>query len=434
MTRVVRDLCTLALIFVLTTASAWAQLATAELNGRVTDSSGAVLPGVTVTATQTATGLVRTAVTDENGGYLLSNLPTGPYRLEVALQGFRTYVQTGIVLQVGATPTINAVLELGSLSETVTVDAAAPLVDVRSAGISAVVENERIVELPLQGRQVTDLLVLSGAAVQTGPATSRVLPGGVKIAVAGGLETGVGYVLDGATHVNPQENVNLPLPFPDALQEFRVATSGLSAQNGFKSAAAVSAITKSGTNRFSGNGFEFLRHHRFNATSPFAAIGADGKRMDDGLKRHQFGATLGGPIVRDRLFFFAAYQGTPVRQRPASNIAFVPTPAMLAGDLTTFTSPQCQGGRQVTLRAPYVNNRIDPALFSPAALNLARRLPATTHPCGEITYSLPADSDEVQALTKIDYQTGTKHAFFGRYLVTRFTQEPGYGGGSDSLL
>ena len=418
----------------LTPAAAMAQVSTAELNGRVTDSSGGVLPGVTVTATQTATGLVRTAVTDENGAYLISNLPTGPYRLEVALQGFRTYVQTGIVLQVGATPTINAALELGSLEETVTVEAAAPLVDVRSAGISTVVEQERIVELPLQGRQVTDLLVLSGAAVQTGPATNRVVPGGVKIAVAGGLETGVGYVLDGATHINPQENVNLPLPFPDALQEFRVATNGLSAQNGLKSAAAVSAVTKSGTNRFSGNGFEFLRHFRLNARSTFAPIGPDGERMDDGLKRNQFGGTLGGPIIRDKLFFFGGYQGTPVRQRPASNIAFVPTPAMLAGDFTTFTSPQCNGGRQVALRAPYVNNRIDPALFSPAALNLVKRLPTTTNPCGEITYQLPADSDEMQVLAKLDYQTGTKHAFFGRYLVTRFTQDPGYAGGSDSVL
>src|SRR6266545_5781268 len=151
MMRVVRDGCTLALMFALTTAPAWAQLATAELNGRVTDSSGAVLPGVTVTATQTATGLVRTAVTDESGNYLISNLPTGPYKLEVALQGFRTYVQTGLVLQVGATPTVNAALELGSLEESVTVEAAAPIVDVRSAGISAVIENERIVELPLQG-------------------------------------------------------------------------------------------------------------------------------------------------------------------------------------------------------------------------------------------------------------------------------------------
>ena len=182
------------------------------------------------------------------------------------------------MLQVGATPTINAVLALGSLEETVTVEAAAPLVDVRSAGISYVVENERIVELPLQGRQVTDLLVLSGAAVQTGAVSSRGMPGGVNISVAGGLSTGVGYTLDGATHNNPQQNVNLPLPFPDALQEFRVATSGLSAQNGVHSGASVNAVTKSGTNRFSGNAFEFLRDHRFNATSPFAAIGPDGKR------------------------------------------------------------------------------------------------------------------------------------------------------------
>src|SRR5215216_1484670 len=358
MVRVVRGLCTFASIVFLAATPALAQLATAELNSRVTDESGAVLPGATVTVTQTATGLVRTSVTESNGSYLISNLPTGPYRLEVALQGFRSYVQTGLVLQVGATPTINAALELGSLEETVTVEAAAPIVDVRSAGISQVIENERIVELPLQGRQVTDLLVLSGAAVQTAEATNRTAPGGVRISVAGGLPTGVGYTLDGATHNNPQENVNLPLPFPDALQEFRVATSGLSAQYGFHSAASVNAVTKSGTNRFSGNAFEFLRDHRFNATSPFAAIGPDGKHLDDGLKRNQFGGTLGGPIVRDHLFFFGAYQATVLRQRPASNIAFVPTPAMLAGDFRDFTSPQCNGGRQVNLRAPYVNNQI----------------------------------------------------------------------------
>jgi hypothetical protein len=433
MTRAVRACRFLALIL-LAAAPAWAQLATAELNGRVTDSSGAVLPGVTVTATQTATGLVRTVVTDGDGNYIISNLPTGPYRLEVSLQGFKNYVQTGLVLTVGATPTVNAVLDLGSLEETVTVEAAAPLVDVRSAGISAVVEQERIVELPLQGRQVTDLLVLSGAAVQTGTATNRVQPGGVRIAVAGGLETGVGYTLDGATHNNPQENVNLPMPFPDALQEFRVATSGLSAQNGFKAAAAVNAVTKSGTNRFAGNAFEFLRHHRFNATSPFAAIGPDGKRRDDGLKRNQFGGTLGGPILRDRLFFFAGFQATPIRRTPPSNIAYVPTAAMLAGDFTAFASPACNGGRQVTLRAPYVNNQINPALFSPAAVNLAKRLPSTTDPCGQIAYESPADADEAQTLARIDYQTGTKHSFFGRYLLTSFAETPGYAGGDDNIL
>src|SRR5687768_13526594 len=194
-------------MMLMTATGAWAQ-ATAELNGRVTDESGAVLPGVSVTVTQTDTGLTRTTVTDADGNYSLPTLPTGPYRLEVTLQGFRTYVQTGIVLQVGATPTINAVLAVGNLEETVSVEAAAPLVDVRSAGISDVVENERIVELPLQGRQVTDLIVLAGAAVQTGTASNRATTGGVNISVAGGLNFGVAYTLDGATHNNPQNNAN----------------------------------------------------------------------------------------------------------------------------------------------------------------------------------------------------------------------------------
>ncbi|MGH2399823.1 MAG: carboxypeptidase-like regulatory domain-containing protein, partial [bacterium] len=152
-------------IFFLGAGAAWAQLSTAQLSGRVTDESGAVLPGVTVTVTQTDTGLTRTVVTDETGSYVLPNLPTGPYRLEAALQGFRTYAQTGIVLQVAATPVINVALAIGSLEETVSVEAATPLVDVQSAGIGDIVDNERIVELPLQGRQVTDLIVLAGAAV-----------------------------------------------------------------------------------------------------------------------------------------------------------------------------------------------------------------------------------------------------------------------------
>src|SRR5437763_2264745 len=258
------------LALLLTATSALAQLSTAQLSGRITDDSGAVLPGVTVTVTQTATGLTRSVTTDEKGTYVLPNLPTGPYRLEAALQGFRTYAQTGIVLQVAGTPTINVVLAIGSLEETVAVEAAAPLIDVQSAGISDVIENERIVELPLQGRQVTDLIVLAGAAVQTGTVGTRNFSGGVNISVAGGVPIGVGYLLDGATHNSPQSNVNLPMPFPDALQEFRVQTSGLSAQNGMHAAASVNAITKSGTNSFHGNAFEFLRDHNLNSTSPFA--------------------------------------------------------------------------------------------------------------------------------------------------------------------
>ena len=192
----------------------------------MTDESGGVLPGVSVTVIQTDTGFTRTTVTDESGGYVLPNLPLGPYRLEVMLAGFRTYAQTGIVLQVGATPAINVALALGQLAETVTVEAAAPLVDTQSAGIGEVVEQERIVELPLQGRQVTDLIFSVGAAVDMGRPNNRSFQGGVNIAVAGGLSFGVSYLLDGALHNDPQNAAGLALPFPDAVQEFRVTTSG----------------------------------------------------------------------------------------------------------------------------------------------------------------------------------------------------------------
>src|ERR687898_1292730 len=238
MKRSLQALLLAAVCLLLANTAAWAQ-ATAQLNGRVADESGAVLPGVTVTTTQTETAFTRTTVTDETGSWAMPNLPIGPYRLEVSLQGFRTYVQTGIVLQVNANPVITVALAIGNLEETVSVEAAAPLVDVRSAGISEVVEQERIVELPLQGRQVTDLIVLAGGAVEMGRPNNRSFQGGVNIAVAGGMSFGVSYLLDGALHNDPQNAAGLALPFPDALQEFRVATSGLNAENGVRSGASV---------------------------------------------------------------------------------------------------------------------------------------------------------------------------------------------------
>ena len=415
--RVPKTLVVGALILFLTTAAAFAQ-ATADLAGRVTDQSGAVLPGVTVTVLQTDTGFTRTVVTDGTGSYLMPNLPTGPYRLEVSLQGFRTYVQTGIVLQVGATPTINAALGVGNLEETVAVEAAAPLVDVRSAGISEVVEQERILELPLQGRNVTDLIVLAGAAVTVATPGAKNMPGSVGIGVAGGLQTSVAFLLDGAMHNNPYDNYNMPLPFPDALQEFSVATSGLSAQSGTHAGGSVNAVTKSGTNNYHGNVFEFLRDKRFNAKSVFAPLGPDGKRVDDGLVRHQFGGTLGGPIVNDKLFFFGGYQGTRLRVTPADAITKVPTAAMLAGDFSAFAGPECNRGRQVALRAPFVNNRINPALYSPAALAIAKYLPTTTDPCGDVRFSAPQNSDLGQIVSRVDYQQRVDHSLFGRYMYT----------------
>jgi hypothetical protein len=418
---------------VLTGSNAWAQAgATAQISGVVRDQSGSVLPGVDVTATQTETGVARNAVTDADGSYLIPNLAIGPYRLDVKLQGFRSSTQTGIVLQVGSSPVVNVTLQLGELAETVTVEANSAMVETKALGIGQVMDNDKILDLPLNGRNPADLLqflpaVVPGTALQN--ATSRSMQGsngGLAFSVAGGLFFGVGYTLDGATHNNPYDNLNLPLPFPDALQEFKAETSALTAQNGMHSAAAVSAVTKSGTNQFRGDLFEFLRHHDLNATDPFAVKDpVTGKRKDDGLKRNQYGGTLGGPIQPDKVFFFFGYQGTNTRVVPTDNRAFVPTADMLAGDFTAYASAACNNGVARSLGAPFVGNRINPSQFSRAALNIVARLPTTNDPCGLTQYGLPSATDEGQYVVKIDYQMDNKHSVFGRYIATKqFTPPP----------
>ncbi len=414
-----------AIVFLLSCDTIWAQ-ATAQISGTVKDSSGAVLPGVEITVTQTETAVTRNAVTDETGSYVLPNLAIGPYRFEAALPGFRTYVQTGIVLQVRDSPIINAVLQVGQVTEQVEVQANANLVETRNVGVGQVIENARILELPLNGRQVTDLITLAGGAVQTGVATSQSMQGGVVISVAGGLTYGVTYVLDGAIHDNPWDATNLPLPFPDALQEFKVETSALTAQNGIHSAAAVNAVTKSGTNDFHGDLFEFVRNGKFNARNFFAA-----KR--DTLKRNQFGGTIGGPIVKNKVFFFSGYQGTITRSDPPETISFIPTPAMMQGDFTAFASPACNAGRQLALRAPFVNNQLNPGLFSKAAVNLVNKLPKTNDPCGKITYGVRFGPNEYQILGRLDYQLSERQSIFGRYMATTYQQDPPLAH-SDNLL
>lgn len=418
MSRMLIRLSAALLVFMLACTDVWAQ-ATAQISGTVRDQTGAILPGADVTATQTDTGIVRTTVTDEAGSYVLPNLAVGPYRLEVSLQGFRSFVQTGIVLQVNSNPVINAVLQLGEVAETIEVQANATMVETRSTGVAQVIDNQRILELPLNGRQVTDLVTLGGAAVQTGVSSNQSMPGGVRISVAGGQSFGVAYTLDGAMHNNPYDGVNLPLPFPDALQEIEVESSGLSASNPMKSGGAVNAVTKSGTNEFRGSAFEFVRNYNFNARNPFAL-------RRDSLKRNQFGGTLGGPVVRNKLFFFGAYQGTMTRSDPVETIRFVPTAAMMAGDFTTITSPACNAGRQINLRAPFVSNRIDPALFSRAAVNVTAKLPQAQNECGRVTYGIPQKLNQSQAVGKLDYQLSANHFLFGRYVATTHDIPPAH--------
>src|SRR5215471_4225259 len=340
------------LILVLGCVSAWAQ-ATAQISGTVRDASGAVLPGADITATQTETGIVRSTVSNETGSYVIPTLPLGPYKLEISLPGFRTFVQAGIVLQVNSNPTINAALEVGQKSELVEVQANAALVETRTVGVGQVMETQRILEIPLNGRNVTELIML-GVGVTSVPEYSsqpRSMQGQIAIAVAGGLPSGVNYSLDGGQHTNPYDHLSLPLPFPDALQEFKIETSALSATQGQHSGAQVSSVTKSGTNDFHGDLFEFVRNDLLNATTYFAGVDPKtGKKLRATLKRNQFGGTVGGPIVKNKLFFFGGFQDTINHQDPSNIQNFIPTPAMLQGDFSVAASPACLG-KTVTLPA-----------------------------------------------------------------------------------
>jgi len=406
----------------LASATVWAQaISTSQINGTVQDASGLAVPGAEVKATQTATGLVRTAVTGTDGLYVLTNLPVGPYQLEVSKEGFAKYLQSGIVLQVGSNPTVDVSLKVGSVAEQVQVEANASLVETRNSGVGGVIDNQRVLELPLNGRQATELIFLSGTATIVNGAG---LNSGVRnfptvdISVAGGLSNGLTYRLDGGTHNDPYNNLNLPLPFPDALQEFKVETSALPAQYGHHSSAAVNGVTKSGTNEFHGDAFEFIRNGAVNARNAFATT-------VDQLKRNQFGGTFGGPILKNKLFFFVGEQSTLQRTAPTTNIAFIPTAQMLGGDFTQITSAACNtSGKGITLPAPFVNNRIDPSQFSVPAVNIInlKGFPTTTNPCGQVQFGRTANSNQYDSLARVDYQKSDKHSLFARYLQARLDQ------------
>jgi hypothetical protein len=406
----------------------WAQaISGSQVTGRVTDASGATLPGVEVTITKTDTRQGRTVFTGSDGTYVIQNLAAGPYQLKVALDGFATYVQDGIVLQVGSNPQINAELKVGTISEQITVTANAAMVETRSTGVGQLIDNQRVIELPLNGRQATELVLLSGLATPAPSAdlqTNKNYPT-QTISVAGGAANGITYIMDGGSHNDPFNNLNLPTPFPDALQEFKVESSSLPARYGHHAAAAVNVITKSGTNQFRGSGFDFVRHYAVNAKSYFAL-------EKDSLRRQQFGGALGGPVLTDRLFFFGAYQGRVEKTKPTTAQRFVPTAAMRAGDFTAFASPACNGNRQTSLRQPFVNNRVDPALFSPAAMKLLAYVPVSEDPCGLYQFGIPNDNTENQILSKVDLRVTNAHSVFGRYMFAKYSS-PAFFDGQNAL-
>jgi Carboxypeptidase regulatory-like domain/TonB dependent receptor len=383
--------------------------------------------GADIKLTQTATGVVRSATTGADGSYALPDLSVGTYQLEVTKSGFTKYVQTDLVLQVGASPTIDVALKVGSMTQEVTVQAEAVMVDTQSTGVGQVTAPQEVQDLPLNGREVTDLINLSGAVGQ-GRAFRASYPTSAVISVAGGTQGSVSYWLDGGTHNDPLSNQNLPLPFPDTIEEFKVETSSLPAQYGVHPAGAVNAVTKSGTNSFHGDAFEYVRNYIFDSKN--TAYDNQGfPYVRDNLKRNQFGGTIGGPILKDKLFFFVGWQDTIQRSTVPAQTT-LPTQAMLDGDFS-----QCLGDVPV-LGAPFGTggfgpNQTDPANFSPIIKALETHLPITpvtpgnSSACGTAIYQSPVNFNENQGLARIDYHISNKNTFFGRYFITNWEQQPG---------
>ncbi|HKV06151.1 MAG TPA: TonB-dependent receptor [Candidatus Acidoferrales bacterium] len=400
-------------------------ISTSQIRGTVQDPSGAAVAGAQVKLTQVATGAVRTATTGSDGSYTLPDLSVGAYQLEVTKEGFSKYVQTGIVLQVGVNPTIDVALKVGAVTQEVTVAAQGVTVETQSTGVGEVVVPQQVQDLPLNGRQLTDLLTLSGAVGQ-GRAFRASYPSSAVISIAGGAQGSVAYWLDGGTHNDPLSNQNLPLPFPDTVEEFKVETSSLPAQYGTHPSGAVNVVTKSGTNSFHGDVFEYVRNFMFDSRNTAFAGGQSPFVKRDDLKRNQFGGTIGGPIMKDKLFFFLGWQDTIQRStNPAQTT--LPTDAMLAGDFTAFAAANCSGPGLV-LGPPFAGNMTSPSNYSPVTLALESHLPvpqSATSPCGTFNYQSPLNFTENQGLGRIDYQASNRNTLFARYFITNWNQPPG---------
>ncbi len=380
-----------------------------QIRGTVLDSTGSAMPGAEVKASQTDTGATRSAITDAQGNYVLPDLTIGPYQLEVTKMGFSRYVQTGIVLQVNVNPTIDVTMRIGAVTDEVSVHADAAMVETQNTSLGQVVDQSRVVDLPLNGRQATDLIFLTPGTT-VGRTFRASYPTSVSIAIAGGVVGSVAFMIDGGTNNDGLSNQNLPLPFPDALQEFKVETSALPAQYGYYASGDVNAVTKSGTNTLHGNVFEFLRNGDLNARNTFDAV-------RDSLKRNQFGGTIGGPIKKDKLFFFLGYQDTIIRSNPTSATQFVPTAAELSGNFSGLAADGCANLIPKTIPAG--------APISPIAIAVAAHLPQPTDACGRATFPVIASYTENQGTARVDYQLSAKHTVFGRYLITRLEQPAG---------
>lgn len=427
LTLMCRFLALAGLTILVPTPRAAAQTAGAgNIQGEVTDPTGAVIPNASVAAVNSATHVRHQTVTDAKGLYSFPNLPIGTYDIAARATNFEPYRQSNIILDVGSSIAINISLSLGSTGQTVEVQADSVPLQTEDSSLKQTVDEKTLTEMPLNGRQMTDLVTLMGGAVNANENNdvqgSKTFYSSAVISVAGGQGNFTDYRLDGGDNNDYMTNINLPFPFPDAVAQFSVESTDLGAQSGLHPGGLVNVVTRSGTNKWHGSAFEFIRNNYLDATNFFST-------SKDALHQNQFGGTFGGRIIRDKLFFFTGYQHTKADQSQSLNTAYVPTAANLAGDFSATESAACQG-TPIQLVNPITgdslpDNHIDPAFFDPSALALDKYLPAPTNDCGLVTYAIPNQMAENQFVTRVDSTITQKHSLYGRYWLDGY-QHPAF--------
>jgi hypothetical protein len=395
-----------AVIAILTVAAAFAQLDTGTISGSVNDPTGSAVGGAKVVLLNELTGISRTGLTTDRGDFTFPLAPPGQYQVSCEKEGFKTYQRKGITLQVNQSLSVAVVLSLGQLTETVSVEGGAVLVETTNATVRETIDRERVSELPLNGRNVLQLQSLLPGAVPTGSLDQGANTPGY--AINGGIGASNNYSLDGGQYQDSYFNAPLPFPNPDAIQEFTVQTNSYSAEFGRNRGASVNAVTKSGTNDIHGSLFHFLRNDHLDARPFFGAIAP-------AFKRNQFGAALGGPVRKNRTFYFGSWQTTYERGTP--NISNIPvlTARMRAGDFTERTGAPLRDPLAAGQTFP---NSIIPAsrLSLPSVRFMEKFVPLPNF--GQFNLIDPRDrpADSHQLVGRVDHQLSTQDRLYARYL------------------
>jgi Carboxypeptidase regulatory-like domain len=428
-----------------------AQIAgTGSIQGAIADATGAIIQNATVTATNVATQVKHVAVTSGDGLYSFPNLDIGTYTVDVAAQGFEHYSHSNIVLEVGSSIAINVGMTVGRTDQKVEVQSSGLALQTEDASFKQTIDQQTVTEMPLNGRQMTGLIALSGGSA---PAPAGDFTGSkysyqtISVSIAGGAGNTTMWQLDGGDNNDYMANGNLPFPFPDAVAQFSVESTALGAQNGQHSGGLVNVVTRSGSNTYHGSFFEFIRNNYIDATNFFATCKpvapATTCAAKDTLHQNQYGGTFGGRILRDKLFAFAAYQRLQADQSTATTQATVPTAANLAGDFsvtdpapgTTITGTSC-ATKTVQLVDPLTGAKLvgnkypSKPTYNAQALALLKFLPAIDptvdiNNCGLVSYSIPFLQTDNQFVTRVDWTINPKHNLYGRYFIDGF-QAPAF--------